>query len=72
MFGNATEMACPNGAVGTAVRNCSTEGHWEEPNMLNCTSQEFLELEVQVGSIDFSYFQVLRKFDLHFIKDNCW
>ena len=49
VFGVAVEQKCPNGAVGTALRNCSTQGQWEEPNMLNCTSQEFLDLEVQVS-----------------------
>ena len=46
--GVAVVQECPNGAVGEAVRNCTGQGDWEEPDLLNCTSQEFLELESQV------------------------
>ena len=56
--GVAVVQECPNGAVGEAVRNCTGQGDWEEPDLLNCTSQEFLELESQVNR---SAFQSIRK-----------
>ena len=47
--GVAVVQECPNGAVGEAVRNCSAEGLWQEPDLMNCTNQAFLDLETQVS-----------------------
>ena len=51
--GVAVIQKCPNGAVGEAVRNCSSDGLWQEPDLMNCTNPAFLELETKVRFFNF-------------------
>ena len=34
--------------VGTAMRTCDSEGEWSEPDVLQCTTVEFINLEDRV------------------------
>ena len=35
--------------IGNAMRHCDDEGQWMKPNVLQCTSIEFIKLEDSVG-----------------------
>ncbi|XP_061181254.1 adhesion G protein-coupled receptor B1-like [Saccostrea echinata] len=40
--GTTTEESCPENQKGTATRYCDTRGFWEMPNLINCSSEAFV------------------------------
>ncbi|KAL5014369.1 hypothetical protein ScPMuIL_008639 [Solemya velum] len=50
-FGEMALQDCPPGSEGEAKRNCTMDG-WLEPDLFNCTSNQFLSVLSQINSID--------------------
>ncbi|KAH3819069.1 cadherin EGF LAG seven-pass G-type receptor 1-like isoform X2 [Dreissena polymorpha] len=48
----AVPHECPNRAVGQAVRNCSQDGLWQDPDFFNCTNLQFLDHQRQIEKIE--------------------
>ena len=42
---------CISYISGNATRFCDNTGQWDQPNVLNCTSPQFIELEDLVSVI---------------------
>lgn len=36
-------MSCPDGSIGTASRMCDAKVGWLEPNLSNCTGNDFIK-----------------------------
>lgn len=52
-FGDLAVENCPLPARGKATRKCDfIEGGWGQPDMFNCTSEEFLDLRKQLAQIE--------------------
>uniref|UniRef100_A0A8C0NT61 Cadherin EGF LAG seven-pass G-type receptor 3 n=1 Tax=Canis lupus familiaris TaxID=9615 RepID=A0A8C0NT61_CANLF len=47
-FGMLASVPCPRGALGAAVRLCDEDRGWLEPDLFNCTSPAFRELNLLV------------------------
>uniref|UniRef100_A0A4W6G8S2 Cadherin EGF LAG seven-pass G-type receptor 3 n=1 Tax=Lates calcarifer TaxID=8187 RepID=A0A4W6G8S2_LATCA len=43
-FNLPAAVPCPKGSVGAAIRHCDVERGWLEPDLYNCTSPPFVEL----------------------------
>uniref|UniRef100_A0AAY5EY80 Cadherin, EGF LAG seven-pass G-type receptor 3 n=1 Tax=Electrophorus electricus TaxID=8005 RepID=A0AAY5EY80_ELEEL len=43
-FSMPAVVPCPRGSVGAAIRHCDVERGWLEPDLYNCTSPAFVEL----------------------------
>uniref|UniRef100_A0A672P6X0 Cadherin EGF LAG seven-pass G-type receptor 3 n=1 Tax=Sinocyclocheilus grahami TaxID=75366 RepID=A0A672P6X0_SINGR len=43
-FNLPAAVPCPKGSVGTAIRHCDGERGWLDPDLYNCTSPPFVEL----------------------------
>uniref|UniRef100_A0A673ANW1 Cadherin, EGF LAG seven-pass G-type receptor 3 n=1 Tax=Sphaeramia orbicularis TaxID=375764 RepID=A0A673ANW1_9TELE len=43
-FNLPAAVPCPKGSVGAAIRHCDVERGWMEPDLYNCTSPPFVEL----------------------------
>uniref|UniRef100_A0A6Q2Z1H0 Cadherin EGF LAG seven-pass G-type receptor 1 n=1 Tax=Esox lucius TaxID=8010 RepID=A0A6Q2Z1H0_ESOLU len=43
-FGRPAAMNCPKGSVGTAIRHCNDEKGWLPPELFNCTTVSFSQL----------------------------
>nr|XP_057933071.1 cadherin EGF LAG seven-pass G-type receptor 1 isoform X1 [Doryrhamphus excisus] len=43
-FGRPAAMNCPKGSIGTAIRHCSDEKGWLSPELFNCTTASFAQL----------------------------
>ncbi|XP_062593926.1 adhesion G protein-coupled receptor E1-like isoform X2 [Saccostrea cucullata] len=41
--GTTAQESCPEKQIGTATRYCNTRGVWEMPNLINCTSEAFVD-----------------------------
>ncbi|TRY66866.1 hypothetical protein DNTS_033032, partial [Danionella cerebrum] len=51
-FNLPAAVPCPKGSVGTAVRHCDGERGWLEPDLYNCTSPPFVELNTALESVE--------------------
>uniref|UniRef100_A0A8C6SKB1 Cadherin, EGF LAG seven-pass G-type receptor 3 n=1 Tax=Neogobius melanostomus TaxID=47308 RepID=A0A8C6SKB1_9GOBI len=51
-FNLPTAVPCPKGSVGAAIRHCDVERGWMEPDLYNCTSPPFVELNVALDSLE--------------------
>jgi cadherin EGF LAG seven-pass G-type receptor 1 len=51
-YGSVARQDCPLGATGLAVRLCNGTDGWLEPDMSDCTSTVFLELQNQLSAIE--------------------
>nr|XP_022310794.1 uncharacterized protein LOC111116095 [Crassostrea virginica] len=45
------EEPCPSHQKGIATRKCNLEGVWEPPNLINCTTETFLNASSQLDTI---------------------
>ncbi|XP_061536431.1 LOW QUALITY PROTEIN: cadherin EGF LAG seven-pass G-type receptor 3 [Phycodurus eques] len=45
-FNLPAAVPCPKGSVGAAIRHCDVERGWMEPDLYNCTSPPFVELNL--------------------------
>uniref|UniRef100_H3D3A2 Cadherin EGF LAG seven-pass G-type receptor 3 n=1 Tax=Tetraodon nigroviridis TaxID=99883 RepID=H3D3A2_TETNG len=45
-------VSCPKGSVGAAIRHCDVERGWLEPELYNCTSPPFVELNAALDSLE--------------------
>uniref|UniRef100_A0A3Q2EIF3 Cadherin, EGF LAG seven-pass G-type receptor 3 n=1 Tax=Cyprinodon variegatus TaxID=28743 RepID=A0A3Q2EIF3_CYPVA len=45
-FNLPAAVPCPKGSVGAAIRHCDVERGWLEPDLYNCTSPPFVELNI--------------------------
>uniref|UniRef100_A0A674MZK1 Cadherin EGF LAG seven-pass G-type receptor 3 n=1 Tax=Takifugu rubripes TaxID=31033 RepID=A0A674MZK1_TAKRU len=45
-FNLPAAVSCPKGSVGAAIRHCDVERGWLEPELYNCTSPPFVELNL--------------------------
>ncbi|XP_037628924.1 cadherin EGF LAG seven-pass G-type receptor 3 isoform X2 [Sebastes umbrosus] len=51
-FNLPAAVPCPKGSVGAAIRHCDAERGWMEPDLYNCTSPPFVELNVALDSLE--------------------
>ncbi|KAM9342473.1 cadherin EGF LAG seven-pass G-type receptor 3 [Pholidichthys leucotaenia] len=51
-FNLPAAVPCPKGSVGAAIRHCDAERGWLEPDLYNCTSPPFVELNVALDSLE--------------------
>ncbi|XP_019944637.2 cadherin EGF LAG seven-pass G-type receptor 3 isoform X2 [Paralichthys olivaceus] len=51
-FNLPAAVPCPKGSVGAAIRHCDVERGWLEPDLYNCTSPPFVELNVALDSLE--------------------
>ncbi|XP_063065516.1 cadherin EGF LAG seven-pass G-type receptor 3 [Engraulis encrasicolus] len=51
-FGLPAVVPCPRGSVGAAIRHCDVERGWLEPDLYNCTSPPFVELNTALESVE--------------------
>ncbi|XP_072797323.1 cadherin EGF LAG seven-pass G-type receptor 3 isoform X2 [Vicugna pacos] len=51
-FGVLASVPCPRGALGTAMRLCDEDQGWLEPDLFNCTSPAFRELNLLLDGLE--------------------
>ncbi|XP_061592705.1 cadherin EGF LAG seven-pass G-type receptor 3 isoform X2 [Cololabis saira] len=51
-FNLPAAVPCPKGSVGAAIRHCDVERGWLEPDLYNCTSPPFVELNIALDSLE--------------------
>ncbi|KAF1390734.1 hypothetical protein PFLUV_G00061090 [Perca fluviatilis] len=51
-FNLPAAVPCPKGSVGAAIRHCDLERGWLEPDLYNCTSPPFVELNAALDSLE--------------------
>lgn len=51
-FGILASVPCPRGALGAAVRLCDEDRGWLEPDLFNCTSPAFRELNLLLDGLE--------------------
>ncbi|KAM8829797.1 cadherin EGF LAG seven-pass G-type receptor 3 isoform 2-T2 [Synchiropus picturatus] len=51
-FNLPAAVPCPKGSVGAAIRHCDVERGWLEPDLYNCTSPPFVELNSALESLE--------------------
>ncbi|XP_067381943.1 cadherin EGF LAG seven-pass G-type receptor 3 isoform X2 [Channa argus] len=51
-FNLPAAVPCPKGSVGAAIRHCDIERGWLEPDLYNCTSPPFVELNAALDSLE--------------------
>ncbi|KAM4570695.1 cadherin EGF LAG seven-pass G-type receptor 3 isoform 2-T2 [Fundulus diaphanus] len=51
-FNLPAAVPCPKGSVGAAIRHCDAERGWLEPDLYNCTSPPFVELNIALDSLE--------------------
>ncbi|KAJ0064549.1 hypothetical protein NL108_009741, partial [Boleophthalmus pectinirostris] len=51
-FNLPAAVPCPKGSVGAAIRHCDVERGWLEPDLYNCTSPAFVELNTALDSLE--------------------
>ncbi|XP_061664962.1 cadherin EGF LAG seven-pass G-type receptor 3 [Syngnathoides biaculeatus] len=51
-FNLPAAVPCPKGSVGAAIRHCDVERGWMEPDLYNCTSPPFVELNAALDSLE--------------------
>ncbi|XP_068192818.1 cadherin EGF LAG seven-pass G-type receptor 3 [Antennarius striatus] len=51
-FNLPAAVPCPKGSVGAAIRHCDAERGWLEPDLYNCTSPPFVELNAALDSLE--------------------
>ncbi|XP_059190067.1 cadherin EGF LAG seven-pass G-type receptor 3 [Centropristis striata] len=51
-FNLPAAVPCPKGSVGAAIRHCDAERGWLEPDLYNCTSPPFVELNTALDSLE--------------------
>ncbi|GFR69625.1 cadherin EGF LAG seven-pass G-type receptor 1 [Elysia marginata] len=51
-FGLEAEQDCPIGAVGNATRRCTEEKSWLEPDLFQCTTEDFIYFEPQISNFE--------------------
>ncbi|CAJ1055482.1 cadherin EGF LAG seven-pass G-type receptor 3 [Xyrichtys novacula] len=51
-FNLPAAVPCPKGSVGAAIRHCDIERGWLEPDLYNCTSPPFVDLNAALDSLE--------------------
>uniref|UniRef100_A0A3P8VAA9 Cadherin EGF LAG seven-pass G-type receptor 3 n=1 Tax=Cynoglossus semilaevis TaxID=244447 RepID=A0A3P8VAA9_CYNSE len=51
-FNLPAAVPCPKGSVGAAIRHCDVDRGWLEPDLYNCTSPPFVELNAALDSLE--------------------
>uniref|UniRef100_A0A3B3ZF42 Uncharacterized protein n=1 Tax=Periophthalmus magnuspinnatus TaxID=409849 RepID=A0A3B3ZF42_9GOBI len=51
-FNLPAAVPCPKGSVGAAIRHCDVERGWLEPDLYNCTSPPFVELNTALDFLE--------------------
>ncbi|XP_056155459.1 LOW QUALITY PROTEIN: cadherin EGF LAG seven-pass G-type receptor 3 [Lampris incognitus] len=51
-FNLPAAVPCPKGSVGAAIRHCDVERGWLVPDLYNCTSPPFVELNTALESLE--------------------
>ncbi|XP_048065943.1 cadherin EGF LAG seven-pass G-type receptor 3 isoform X3 [Megalobrama amblycephala] len=51
-FNLPAAVPCPKGSVGTAIRHCDGERGWLDPDLYNCTSPPFVELNTALEAVE--------------------
>uniref|UniRef100_A0A8C1V6U4 Cadherin, EGF LAG seven-pass G-type receptor 3 n=1 Tax=Cyprinus carpio TaxID=7962 RepID=A0A8C1V6U4_CYPCA len=51
-FNLPAAVPCPKGSVGTAIRHCDGERGWLDPDLYNCTSPPFVELNTTLEALE--------------------
>ncbi|KAJ8384168.1 hypothetical protein AAFF_G00207860 [Aldrovandia affinis] len=51
-FSLPAAVPCPKGSVGAAIRHCDVERGWLDPDLFNCTSPPFVELNAVLESVE--------------------
>ncbi|KAI7797596.1 putative cadherin EGF LAG seven-pass G-type receptor 3, partial [Triplophysa rosa] len=51
-FNLPTAVPCPKGSVGTAIRHCDGDRGWLDPDLYNCTSPPFVELNTALEALE--------------------
>ncbi|XP_067097012.1 LOW QUALITY PROTEIN: cadherin EGF LAG seven-pass G-type receptor 3 [Osmerus mordax] len=51
-FNLPAAVPCPKGSVGAAIRHCDVERGWLEPDLYNCTSPPFVEINTALEAVE--------------------
>ncbi|KAF4072460.1 hypothetical protein AMELA_G00263260 [Ameiurus melas] len=51
-FNMPAVVPCPKGSVGAAIRHCDVDRGWLEPDLYNCTSPAFVELNTALEAVE--------------------
>nr|XP_022310014.1 adhesion G protein-coupled receptor L4-like [Crassostrea virginica] len=51
LAGTTKREQCPRNQKGVATRQCNVEGVWEPPNLINCTTEAFLNASSELDTI---------------------
>uniref|UniRef100_A0A671M6S3 Cadherin EGF LAG seven-pass G-type receptor 3-like n=1 Tax=Sinocyclocheilus anshuiensis TaxID=1608454 RepID=A0A671M6S3_9TELE len=51
-FNLPAAVPCPKGSVGTAIQHCDGERGWLDPDLYNCTSPPFVELNTALEALE--------------------
>ncbi|XP_078333514.1 uncharacterized protein LOC111100876 isoform X4 [Crassostrea virginica] len=51
LAGKMKSSQCPSYQKGLATRYCNQEGVWEPPNLINCTSEAFVNMSLELTDI---------------------
>ncbi|XP_078328127.1 cadherin EGF LAG seven-pass G-type receptor 2-like [Crassostrea virginica] len=51
LAGTTKKEPCPPNQKGIATRQCNVEGIWEPPNLINCTTEAFLNASSELDTI---------------------
>uniref|UniRef100_A0AAQ5WYN7 Cadherin, EGF LAG seven-pass G-type receptor 3 n=1 Tax=Amphiprion ocellaris TaxID=80972 RepID=A0AAQ5WYN7_AMPOC len=66
-FNLPAAVPCPKGSVGAAIRHCDVERGWLEPDLYNCTSPPFVELNAARNETELN--TILEKKLAHQLRD---
>uniref|UniRef100_A0AAR2K2Z6 Cadherin, EGF LAG seven-pass G-type receptor 3 n=1 Tax=Pygocentrus nattereri TaxID=42514 RepID=A0AAR2K2Z6_PYGNA len=62
-------VPCPKGSVGAAIRHCDVDRGWLEPDLYNCTSPAFVELNTAVERNETELNTIIEKKLAHQLRD---
>ncbi|KAK2841261.1 hypothetical protein Q7C36_012840 [Tachysurus vachellii] len=51
-FNMPAVVPCPKGSVGAAIRHCDVDRGWLEPDLYNCTSPSFVDLNTALDAVE--------------------
>uniref|UniRef100_A0A672KLK6 Cadherin EGF LAG seven-pass G-type receptor 3 n=1 Tax=Sinocyclocheilus grahami TaxID=75366 RepID=A0A672KLK6_SINGR len=68
-FNLPAAVPCPKGSVGTAIRHCDGERGWLDPDLYNCTSPPFVELNTALERNETELNTIIEKKLAHQLRD---
>ncbi|RUS82130.1 hypothetical protein EGW08_010104 [Elysia chlorotica] len=51
-FGLEAEQDCPAGAIGNATRKCTEKESWLQPDLFQCSTEDFIYYEPQISNFE--------------------